>query len=235
MRQIPVSSSLLTFLDEMEFTEAALRADEHAAEFAAGFDEEIAGWNEVFQRERAARREVIRGDALVAVRNGQVDDVTLRFGALALVEANRDRKSPLFRKFFPTAPSEFVRGALRKQCERTRDVIVPEINKLPEGSMLKPFGDLLSKGAKAALAALTARSKAQGEAASVASDVLEWKEGINRLRTTTHAELIKVATEQRLGRAWVEMFFRSASDAGAADEGYGATPTEPTAEPTTKG
>lgn len=44
MRQIPISSLLLTYLDELEFTEAALHADPLAAELAGAFEEEIASW-----------------------------------------------------------------------------------------------------------------------------------------------------------------------------------------------
>ena len=122
-----------------------------------------------------------------------------------------------FKKFFPTAPSAFVNGSLRKQCERTRDVIVPEIEKSPAASPLLAYAEALAGGAKAALAALAARAKAKGALAGEANDVLEWKEGINLLRTTTHAELIKRAAEQSLGRTWPQDFFRQAGDAAAAD------------------
>ena len=227
MRQIPLNSSLLTYLDDLEFTEAALVADPLAADLAAAFEEEIGAWPEVFQKQRSARRAVVRADAMVAVLDGTLDRVTTRFGGQALVEASQDRKSAAFRKFFPTAPSEFIRGALRKQCERTRDVIVPEINKLPAGSPLRAFADPLLKGAKAAIAGLAARAKVQGEAATVGTDITEWKEGVNRLRTTTHAELVKIAVAQSLGRAWPEVFFRTAETALA--EGDGGAPAAPVA------
>ena len=188
MKQIALSSSLLVYLDELEFTEAALRADPDAAELAEAFDEEVRAWPEVFQKQRAA-----------------------------------------FRGFFPTAPSEFVRGALRKRSERTRDVIVRELEKLPAGSSLRAFSTPLLTGAKAAIDALVARAKAQGEAATVGSDVTEWKEGVNRLRTTTHAELVKIAVAQNLGRAWPEVFFRTADTARA--EGEGNAPPEPVVPP----
>ncbi len=230
MRQIPIGNSLLTFLDELEFTEAALRAEPLAAEFAAVFEEEIGGWSDVFQRERTARREITRADALVAIRNGQIDATTLRFGDHCFLESGRDRKSAAFRKFFPTSPSEFVRGSLRKQAERTRDVIVPEIEKLPEGSPLRAYAAPLSEGARLALAALTARVKAEGQAATVASDVREWKEGVNRLRTTTHAELVKLAVQNRQPKSWVELFFRSAAVATAEGE-EGGDPVGPTPAP----
>lgn len=227
MKQIPLSGSLLTFLDDLEFSEAAMRADPLAAELAEPFDEAIAAWRDVFQRQRAARREIVRADAVVAVRDGQLDLLTIRFGGQCLVEANQDRKSAAFRRYFPAAPSEFVRGPLRKQCERTRDVIVPELEKLPKGSSLRAFADPLLTGSKGALTALTTRVKAQGDAASVASDVTEWKEGVNRLRTTTHAELIKIAVENHLGRAWPDLFFRSADAARSEGEDAPPAPVDP--------
>lgn len=230
MRQIPISSSLLTYLDELEFTEAALHADPLAAELAGAFEEEIASWPDIFQRQRAARRSITRADALVAVLDGSLDRTTIRFGGQALVEANQDRKSPAFRRYFPTSPSEFVRSALRKQCERTRDVIVPELEKLPDGSPLRAFAAPLLTAAKSTIAALAARAKAQGEAATVSSDVIEWKEGVNRLRTTTHAELIKLAAAQSLGRAWPDVFFRSAETARSEGDGEPA-PVDPAPTP----
>lgn len=230
MRQIPISSSLLTFLDELEFTEAALHADPLAAELAEAFETEIAAWPEIFQRQRAARRAITRAHALVAVLDGNLDRITVRFGGQALVEANQDRKSPAFRRFFPTAPSEFVRSALRKQCERTRDVIVPELEKLPADAPLRTFAAPLLSAAKSAIAALATRAKAQGEAATVSSDVIEWKEGINRLRITTHAELIKLAAAQNLGRTWPNVFFRTAEIARSEDDGE-EPPVDPAPTP----
>ena len=94
---------------------------------------------------------------------------------------------------------------------------------------LRAFAAPLLTAAKATIAALAARAKAQGEAATVGTDVIEWKEGVNRLRTTTHAELIKLAAAQSLGRAWPDVFFRSAETARSEGEADGP-PVEP--EPT---
>jgi hypothetical protein len=48
------------------------------------------------------------------------------------------------------------------------------------------------------------------------NDVEEWKEGVNALRLTTYAELLKIAAEKGYGRAWADSFFPA--DAGAPDE-----------------
>ena len=81
MRQIPLSYGMLYFLDELEFSEAALAADEDAAGLAAPFAEAIGEWEGLFAQERATRRDVIRAEAVVAVRNERLDSLTKRFAA----------------------------------------------------------------------------------------------------------------------------------------------------------
>lgn len=215
MHSIPIASSLLTFLDELEYTEAALSADPDGAALAPAFAAEIDGWPAVFQRERDARRQVTRADAIVSVRDASLDRGVMAFGVRALAEVNGDRGATAFRRFFPVAPSEVVRGAARKQCERVRDVIVPEIAKLGAGHALAPFGTLLGGAAAALLAALDDRAKTKGAVALVAHDVEEWKDGVNRLRVTTHAELRKLAADKGYGAKWADAFFRIGSRAVA--------------------
>jgi hypothetical protein len=221
MRKIPLSFGLLTYLDELEYTEAALAADPVAADLAPLFAEEIDGWATLFQRERTARREVVRADAIVAVRDRQLDVPTTRFATAALLAAGNDRGREEFRGFFPSAPSTLVRAPLRKQAERTRDVIVPRIAAQPSSSPLHAYAEPLETAARAALSALTARVKLEGAGAVAASEAREWKEGINRLRTTTRGELLKRQSEQMLGDGWAETFFRAG---GRDDDGEEPSP-----------
>lgn len=224
MRQIAISRALSYFLEELWYTEAALAADPDAADLASAFDATITEWDEVSQRERLARRALVRADAVVAVRDEHIDTETKRFATLLKFEAGNDTKGTFYKRFFTEAPSTFVGRNLRDQCEQTRDRMVPEIRKQPETSLLRPFADRLLDFAKSALAALTVRTKARGENASVASDVADWKEGVNRLRTITYAELLKRAAEKKYSKDWVETFFRR--DDGSATAG-GDEPDEP--------
>ena len=231
MKQIALSRALAYFLEELWYTEAALSADADAAALAAPFDDAIRDWEAIALRERTARRGMVRSDAVVAVSNGQIDTETGRFAGILLVEAGNDRKSTFFKRFFTEAPSAFVARNLRDQCEQTRDRIVPEVQKLPAESPLRPYADRLLALAKRALSALTQRTKARGDNATVASDVAEWKEGINRLRTATYAELLKIAVEKRYPRDWAETFFRR-DEASSSSEGE-ADPTPPDPTPVT--
>ena len=133
-----------------------------------------------------------------------------------LAEAGGDRKSAFFRRFFSVAPSQFVRQPLRKQCETTLNVVIAELDKLDPKHALRAFAPPLSSLAKAALKALDARNKAKGERTTGSNDVDEWKEGVNALRLTTYAELLKIAADKGYSRAWAESFFPA--DASAPDE-----------------
>jgi len=220
MRRLQQSSSTIIFLEEIEYTDAALAADVLTAELGKPFVAAAESWESIFKAERQARRTVGRTEAVVSVRNGQLDVITTRFGAGVLSEAGADRASPFFRRFFPIAPSVLVRQPLRKQCEYTQNVVVEELSKL-EGKAqgLKAFARPLETTAKAALAALDARSKAKAERAITHNDVDEWKEGINTLRLSTYAELLKIAIAEGYPRSWADNFFRlgPVGDAEASD------------------
>lgn len=234
MRQIPLSHSLLTYLDDLEYTEAALLASDDTVDLAVHFTEEIEAWNGAFQKERKAKREVTRSEAVVSVKNVGLDGTTTRFGASVLAEAGGDRKSTTFRRYFSAVPSEFVRKPLRKQAEVTLGVIVAEIDKLAPNHALRAFLAPLKTGAQAALDALDARAKAKGARSVSAHEIEEWKEGVNTLRLTTYAELLKRAADGGKGRAWADAFFRSDTAVATGDEDGadpGTSPATPPANP----
>jgi len=217
MRQLPLSRSLLFFLDQLEYTEAALAADPEAATLATPFREEIQAWPSTFEKHRAARREVVRSHAVVAVRNEQLDNRTVDFSVALLAEVRGDRTTTGFRRFFPSAPSELIRRALRTQCQQTLTTIVPALEKLGDSNPLHRFGAVLGHAATAALAALDARAVARGSSASASLDVEEWKEGVNRLRLSTYGALLAVAADKKYPRTWAESFFPGAAAATADD------------------
>jgi hypothetical protein len=222
MRQIPISHGLILFLDDLEYTEAALLASDDTADLAPSFSEEIEAWAGTFQKERAARRDVTRSEAVVSVKNVTLDVTTTRFGVGVLAEAT-DRKSSFFRRFFSVVPSEFVRRPLRKQAETTLQVVVAEIGKLAPDHPLRAFLAPLKTQAQAALDALDARTKAKGARSVSAHEVEEWKEGVNTLRLSTYAELLKRAADGAKGRPWADAFFRADAATSAADD-EGADP-----------
>ncbi|HSO00484.1 MAG TPA: hypothetical protein VLS89_19465 [Candidatus Nanopelagicales bacterium] len=214
MRKIPLTYGLLYFRDELEHSEAALSADPDAQPLAQPFQDALTDWEGTFKSERAARRDVTRAEAVVSVRNVKLDITTRSFSRMVTGVA-----ADLMSRFFTMAPGRFIRRNLRWQAEQTRDVILKALGKLDAGHPLQPFAQPLQDGAKAALDALDHRSAVKGARASVSNDVQEWKEGINALRTTTYAELLKIATAKKYPKEWVESFFRKVeSSSGEAGE-----------------
>ena len=119
-----------------------------------------------------------------------------------------------------------MRKGLRVQCEKTRDVIVPEATKLGPNHEIVPFAAPLGPVSQAALSALDVRTKAKANRQIASNETDEWKEGINALRTTTYAELLKIATTKKLPKSWVESFFRQPAAAKGEDADTGSS-TEP--------
>lgn len=225
VRKLHITYSLATFLDDIEYTEAALSADPDASSLAAPFKDSLEEWSGQFKKERASRRDVTRAEAVVAVRNERLDQLTRRFGA-----AVRAYAPELMGKLFgEQAPGQFIRKGLRVQCEKTRDVILPELDKLGAAHPLEPFAAQLDAAVNAALAALDARAKAKGARQVVANDIDEWKEGINALRTTTYAELLKIAAAKKYPKSWADSFFPQARGGAIGEDG--AETSEPAESP----
>ena len=232
MHQIPIDLSLFSFLDDLEFTDAGLAAHPDAAALAKPVSDLIAQCPGIVQKEREARRAVTRAAAVVAVCNDILDSLTTHLGGLVLVEAKQDRKGTFYRRFFPIPPSQFIAQSLRRQCQLTIDAMIPEMKKTPDGSPIKGLAGRMEHAAKAAIDALAARSRLMGERGACASDVQEWKEGVNRMRVALYADLLKRASENGYPRAWADTFFHpDASGATKAVEGPTPGPTPTPAKP----
>ncbi len=207
MRKIPLSHALGSFLDELEYTEAALSAWPETSHLAAHFREEIAAYDDAAQKDRAARRDVVRAEALVAAGNGRVDGLTVRFGTMLLAESTDGSEKPLYARFFPEGPGLFIRRSLRQQCERILEAFAAEVPSLPKDGPLRAVAEELWSAAEEALAALDVRTTAKAARAVMGSAVDDWKEGVNRLRLSTYGELVRTARERGLDRDWADGFF----------------------------
>ncbi len=231
MHTIPTNRSLLHFLDQLEYTEAALSAHPDTIDLAPPYREAIDDWKRVFDTQRSTRRELVRANALVSVRDDQLDTITTEFGVNLLADVRGDRKSSEFRIHFASAPSELIRMPLRKQCEHTINVMVPELRKRPAKHPLRPFANRLETAAKSATESLDARATARANASRAAVEVDEWKEGVNTLRLGTYATLLRIAADKKYPRSWADTFF-ARLPSGAADQDD-EEPAEPAPTPPT--
>lgn len=227
MRKIPLSRSLLHFLDQTESIEAALSAHPDTQTLAPPFQQLILDWDTHFKNERQSRRSVIRSNAVVAVRNQQLDIPTTKLGHLlrALLPA-------LFNKIFDLAPGRFIRRGLRIQAERTLTVIVPELSKLPADHAASPMAAELKGYAQNAITALDARVQAKGDRTVTRNSIDEYKEDVNALILSTYGELLVTAAEKGYPKSWADAFFPSSEsdvdpDAGEAGASEASEPPAP--------
>lgn len=210
MRQIRLSNSLHVYARDLNYLEAAVNADPDTRDLAPSVASQRATWLPIFEKESEAERAVVQFDALVTVRDAQVDALTTKVGGLALLEANQDRKSAFFRRICPMPPSQLVALGLRRQCQHTIDSMIPELRKLPDSSPLKAMAEPLAQACTSAIESLEGRGKAMGARGVVANEVEEWKEGTNRFRSAIYAELLKRAAEKGYPKSWADRFFRPA-------------------------
>jgi hypothetical protein len=211
MKLLPLSGSLETFSDDLIYLEAALAANALTIDYARLVQTKLESWDPISRTSRDANREITRTNAVLAVRNAQLDETTRQLGGAVLVDANQDRKSTLFRRFFPVAPSELIRWGFQEQLNQTKNVILPELAKLPASSKARAFLEPLTTLATAGAEALQRRLEVWGAKSSVRLDVEEWKRGANALRTTVYAELLKLGAANGYTRAWADSFFRTGS------------------------
>ena len=202
-RQIPLTFGTLYHLDELVYSEAACLADPDAQHLAPAFTSAISQGELMFAKERTARRSVTQKEAEVGIHNKNLDTTTTRFAHIT--EAHDPELLP---KLLDSPPGEFVRQSLRIQCEKTRDVIVPSLSKLPADHPSVPFGPILLAGATKALSALDERGQAKGGRTMVGNEADEWKESVNALRNITYADLLKIEVEKKKGKGWARAFFR---------------------------
>ena len=219
MKTLLLSSSMPTFKEELIHTQARINAEftpDH--EFSRLVAEYLESWPVMFQKEMAARDAVTMNQALVEAGNDNIDDETLTFGNRLFSSAGRDRDSLFFKRFMPVAPYVLNGWNLRRQASFILDVIIAELLKLADNHELRSCIEPLQTKATAALAALDARDSARAQLALVNNEVDEWKESVNRMRASLHAELLKYAAANGKPREWAERFFRQTRRAAAGDE-----------------
>ena len=216
---IPIRYSMKQFEGHLVYTLTTTGVDPLTRDLAPLYEAELARWEILQKKERESTRALIKAEAEVGLRDVLLDGVTMPFGGQLFVMANRDTESVFFKTFLPTAAYRFVRRDLRTQSEHTRDVIVPGLAKLDAQHPLRTQYEVaLAEAAQAALVSLDQRAKMRAARTLVKIEVDEWKEGVNRLRTTTYAELLRRSAEHNRTRSWARSFFPAAHHASSPEE-----------------
>ena len=106
--------------DTNDFTREAMLADPDAADLVHHTDDWDHGIAPLREKARTNRRQRTRVDARWRVFNGRLDWVMLIFGDDLLTFVKKIRTHPKWLKFFPEAPSRFVRGPLDEQARAAK-------------------------------------------------------------------------------------------------------------------
>lgn len=224
-RKIPDDITFDDAEHEVIFTRAALAADPDAEGFLSMTD----GWmpiiDEVRTAERKARIAVAEADAQRTVANSRFDQACVRFGDELFIAVGKDKTSPRWTKFFPSAVSRFVRQALPKQVQSVKGWL--EAGTDPVLQTHKPELSKWSTAADAALTKTRATAVARGDAWEKREEMAD---SLTRERDGLHEALAAHARDKGLPRTWPDTFFRverrgsAAEDAGEPEGAEAPTP-----------
>ena len=210
IRTLRDSEPLESYGEELLFTEARLKSDEAAKEFAAPITELLAKVDLVRTDRGGAWREEIAAQAAVSSADYLLDDWIRSFDRSLKDVVNGNVQSPRYRRYFSSAPWTFVRLGLENEISRVRgwiDLLASE----PEPA-LKTLAVSLAKVIAVGDAALVQRrravnSRSDHRVRSIASLVEE----INATRTALYGNLAKKALAANLSNDWPGRFFRRSS------------------------
>jgi hypothetical protein len=87
--------------------------------------------------------------------------------------------------------------------------LFPQALQAGSAHRLFTYAEILRMSAQGALQALDNRAAAYGQRGIVSHELKEWKESINRLRTSTYGDLLKIAAENGYPKSWTDSFFRA--------------------------
>ena len=218
MRTIRISSSVLTFWQDLVFLEAALLAEEQTKPLAGLVTSVLAEFPAILQKDLDTRRALIQASARSFVADAGVDSVIRRLfsGVLALVEQNRQR--PEFTTLFSSHIGDVVRHALRRQLEVAKTLADKLGLSLYDKTFSAPHLGALNAAVQHGSAAIEEARQAELGRAQGRIDIRAWKDEANAVRLTVYGQLLGLAAKNGRGKPWAEGFFPRVSSLVAGEE-----------------
>ena len=206
-------------------TASRLGSDEHGKEFAPVVNGLITQVDQVRAGQVGVSRDEVVAHAAVSAADDQLDDWISSFDRALKDIVRGDTQSPLYKRYFSSAPWTFIRMGLESEISRVRgwvDSLASESNQ-----SLKDQGAQLATLITQGEAALDRRRKASGargdhRVLSITSLIEE----INTTRAALYGKLATKAAEAGLPIDWPGRFFRKATRA-KNDPSDGGSPDKP--------
>lgn len=232
VRTISPTEALSTVWEEVVYTEARLLNDPRTRDLAPGFGQLVESVLTAEANQRKVWRDEVVAQASCDTVNVDFDLTVESLGLQLFVVVNRDRKSALWRRYFPKTVHDVTRLALGRQVNQTRGW--PSSLETEEDAALQAYAPQIAKLVADGDTALQSRVNAASRRADQrAREITDLVEDINALRTNTLGRLLQRAVKHKLPRDWAESFFRRANrrveaatetDSDGEDEGGGNAP-----------
>jgi hypothetical protein len=212
IRTLRDSESLDSVAEELLYTSSRLSSDDNGKEFAPVVVGLIAKVDQVRSGQVGVSRDEVVAQAAVAAADDQLDDWIASFDRALKDIVRGDTQSPLYKRYFTSAPWTFIRMGLESEISRVRgwvDSLASEPNQ-----SLKDQGARLATLITQGEAALDRRRKA----ASARGDhrvrsITSLIEEINTTRAALYGQLATKAAAAGLPLDWPNRFFRKATRA----------------------
>lgn len=212
IRMIRDSETLSSVAEELLFTASRLSSDEHGKEFAPVVQAQIAQVDQVRSDQTQAARDEVAAQAAVAAADDQLDDWIELFDRTLQSVLQGDTQSPLYKRYFTSAPWTFIRMGLESEISRVRGW-VDSLASEPAQS-LKDLGVQLATLITQGEAALDRRRKSvNARSDHRVRSITSLIEEVNVTRAALYGKLATKAAEARLPLDWPGRFFRKSSRA----------------------
>lgn len=229
IRTIRDSETLDSVAEELLFTSSRLSSDEHGKEFAPAITGLMGQVDQVRTGQVGASREEVVAQAAVAAADDQLDDWIESLDRALQDIVRGDTQSPLYKRYFASAPWTFARLGLESEISRLRgwvDSLGSE-----SAQSLKDLGTRLAALITQGETALERRRKA----ANARSDhrvrsITSIIEEVNVARAALYGKLASKAAEVGLPLDWPNRFFRKSSSRAKSEPAGAATDSAETAK-----
>jgi hypothetical protein len=212
-RKLTDAEAPQVLLDESEYTEALLFADENAKDLAEPLTKLRDACEETMKNQRAYWRAEVIAQAMVDRQNYLLDQDTFLFER-ALKRAIEDAgeanapQSPRFKSYFREEPRRLRDRGLESQVAAMRGW--PALLRLEPEAQLKSWAEIFEALFLKADEVLAGRRAAQAQTRTQrVQEILPLYTRANDVRQELHGELSKRAPQRSLGRDWPDTFFRT--------------------------
>lgn len=212
MRVIDTKFSLISFWQQLVFTEAALLAHPDTAAMAAPFTTLLESFQELHGADLKTRRAVLQAQARAVIGDQNLDDGVRRLHSDTLSELLQDRSHAIFKALFSSDIGSTVRFALARQIPVVQQIVGNLALSIIPAS-LKPHIAKLEALITAGQEALAKRTEAAFGRTEANLGAAAWKDDVNAVRLTSYGALLGVAAKTRRPKAWAESFFMQSSEA----------------------